>query len=181
MKMKIRDFIHEDTDIDVCDDYTEECHIAFYGPIWLTEEGKKEFADALDLEVEFKPGGNLVLILVDDPDEAKAERNLKAAYHLFFALAGFDATEEEYERWFLEDEPEAEHEPDEKAINRLELIGQIIDIFEDFLDKKGITIPNEDKAEDPDAANIYGMDFGHLFSGIEETLVNWGLLEQEGE
>ena len=121
MKQKIRDFIHEEVDIDVLDDYTEECYIAFCGPMWLTTEGEKEFADALDLEVEIKPHSDLVTILVDDPDEAKAERNLKAACHLFFALAGHDATEEEYERWFLEDEPEAEHEPDEKSIRRFEL------------------------------------------------------------
>lgn len=175
MKMKIRDFLHENTDVDVVDDYTEDCYIAFCGPMWLTRVGEMEFADALDLEVEFKPGGNLVLILVDDPDEAKAERNLKAVTHLFYAMAGFDATQDEYDLWFTDEEPEPE------PMNRQELLGQIIDIFEDFLDDKGITIPNEDKADDPNAANIYGMDYGRLSNEIEETLVNWGLLEQEGE
>ena len=54
MKMKIRDFLHENTDIDVCDDYTEECYIAYCGPMWLTPEGEIEFSGALDLEVEIR-------------------------------------------------------------------------------------------------------------------------------
>ena len=101
MKMKIRDFIHEDTDIDVCDDYTEECYIAFCGPMKLTPEGEIEFSGALDLEVEVKPGSNIVTILVDDPNEVQAERNLRAACHLFYSLAGYCAADD-YDRWFVE-------------------------------------------------------------------------------
>lgn len=45
-------------------------------------------------------------------------------------------------------------------MNKPELIGNIIDIFEDFLDDKGIIIPNPEKDEDPELdmespANIY--------------------------
>lgn len=48
-------------------------------------------------------------------------------------------------------------------MNKPELIGNIIDIFEDFLDDKGIIIPNPEKDEDPELdmespANIYGKD-----------------------
>ena len=48
-------------------------------------------------------------------------------------------------------------------MNKPELIGNIIDIFEDFLDDKGIIIPNPEKDEDPELdmespANIYGED-----------------------
>ena len=102
MKQKIRDFIHESTDIDVLDNYTEECYIAFCGPMYLTPEGEQEFKDALDLEVSYRPGDRVVTILVDDPDEEKSERNLKAVSHLFYAMAGHDATVDEYERWFKE-------------------------------------------------------------------------------
>ncbi len=35
-------------------------------------------------------------------------------------------------------------------MNKPELIGNIIDIFEDFLDDKGIIIPNPEKDEDPE-------------------------------
>ncbi len=53
----------------------------------------------------------------------------------------------------------------------------IIEAFEDFLDEKGITVPNDDKeraiadGEDPASiCNIYGTDFGDLYYTIEEIL-----------
>ena len=59
-----------------------------------------------------------------------------------------------------------------------ELVGQIIDGFEDFLDKRGIVLANDEKADDPEcAANIYGTDYGELQTYIEDTLRNWGLIE----
>ena len=54
-----------------------------------------------------------------------------------------------------------------------EFVGQIIDIFEDFLEAKGIDIHNDEKDQDPDAAIIYGSDYGDLYQDIEELLVNW--------
>ena len=62
--------------------------------------------------------------------------------------------------------------------DKLEFIGQLIDIFEDFLEEKGIAIPNIDKEDDTDldkesAAIIYGEDYYSLESKIEDTLVNW--------
>lgn len=63
--------------------------------------------------------------------------------------------------------------------DRLELLGRLIDVFEDFLEAKGVTIPNSEKDEDSDAANIYGTDYGQIESGLEQTLINWGLLEGE--
>lgn len=66
-----------------------------------------------------------------------------------------------------------------------EFIGQIIDLFEDFLDAKGVKIPNDEKIEDATEdiedciANIYGSDYGDLSDGIEEILTRWKLLEEE--
>jgi len=67
--------------------------------------------------------------------------------------------------------------------DKLELLGQIIDIFEDFLEEKGVTIPNCEKeeavedGEDPDSVcNIYGTDYGDLSDQIEHTLIMWGLI-----
>ena len=61
-----------------------------------------------------------------------------------------------------------------------EFVGQIIDIFEDFLDSHGVIIDNPEREEDPNAdpesmANIYGTDYDELQDEIEQTLVNWGL------
>ena len=62
---------------------------------------------------------------------------------------------------------------------RLELLCDFIEIFEDFLDERGIVIPNPDKDQDPDASNIYGCDYGELESRIEELLIRRGMLEKE--
>lgn len=63
-----------------------------------------------------------------------------------------------------------------------ELTGQFIDIFEDFLDMKQVTIPNSEKdeykSEDPldTVANIYGSDYDYLDTQIKETLKRWNLI-----
>lgn len=64
-----------------------------------------------------------------------------------------------------------------------EFIGQIIDIFEDFLDEKGIRIDNpEREGEDTEeAANIYGSDYGALEDEIKELLVNWEIADTSEE
>lgn len=59
-------------------------------------------------------------------------------------------------------------------IDTIELIGQIIDIFEDYLeDKKNIT-----KETDADVL-IKGKDYDKLASAIKDTLVSWELIERE--
>ena len=60
-----------------------------------------------------------------------------------------------------------------------EFVGQIIDIFEDFLEDHNVTLDNSEKEQDPDAAIIYGSDYGDLYQQIEELLVNWSEAEKE--
>lgn len=60
---------------------------------------------------------------------------------------------------------------------RTEFIGQIIDIFEDFLEEKGIDIPNDEKAESEGPAIIYGTDYGELQSCLEGMMLNWSVIE----
>lgn len=63
---------------------------------------------------------------------------------------------------------------------RLELMCSIIEAFEDFLEEKGIVIPNDEKEQSPDSAsNIYGTDYGNLSQDIEDILTNYGLLEDQ--
>lgn len=64
--------------------------------------------------------------------------------------------------------------------------GEIIEIFEDFLERKQIVIANDEKddaiadGEDPACiGNIYGTDYGELQSDIEETLLRWRLIKEE--
>lgn len=62
--------------------------------------------------------------------------------------------------------------------DKCEFIGQIVDIFEDFLEEKGINIPNEDRDENGSEAIIYGDDYGIISEQIESTLRAWDLLEE---
>lgn len=62
--------------------------------------------------------------------------------------------------------------------NLLELIGQIICVFEDFLDDKGIVIPNPER-DDKSDANIYGDDYFNLETGICDVLERYGVLEEK--
>ncbi len=66
-----------------------------------------------------------------------------------------------------------------KPENRAEFIGLLIDIFEDFLEEKGVAIENPERDEDgdPQAAIIYGSDYGNLSEDIEDALKAWGVLE----
>ena len=64
--------------------------------------------------------------------------------------------------------------------DRLTLLSLIIEAFEDFLEERGIDIPNEEKEQDPEHASlIYGSDYMNLESDIEEILVSYGLLKKE--
>lgn len=61
-----------------------------------------------------------------------------------------------------------------KQTDEAEFIGQFIDVFEDFLDSKGICIDNTDRDEDDDnAAIIYGEDYDILADEILSVLHNW--------
>ena len=64
-----------------------------------------------------------------------------------------------------------------KTNDRAEFIGQIIDIFEDFLAEKAIEIPNDDREDENDAI-IYGLDYGELQTNLESMMTAWGVLEE---
>ena len=58
-----------------------------------------------------------------------------------------------------------------------EFVGQIIDIFEDFLESKGIELENTNKTgDDEDAAIIYGSDYFEIEDRIMSMLRNWKLI-----
>ena len=57
-----------------------------------------------------------------------------------------------------------------------ELIGQIIDIFEDFLEERHVVLNNDERDEDPDAAIIYGSDYGILQDQLQQTFRFWQLI-----
>ena len=54
-----------------------------------------------------------------------------------------------------------------------ELIGSIIDIFDDFLEAKGIDLQNPEKEESENPAVFYGTDYGIVQSELEDLLCVW--------
>lgn len=64
-------------------------------------------------------------------------------------------------------------------MNRLEVLTDIIEAFEDFLDDKGIVINNPEKEQSDTASNIYGTDFGELSDSVEAVLIRYGLMKGE--
>lgn len=64
-----------------------------------------------------------------------------------------------------------------EKLNVNEFTRDIIELFEDFLESKGIEIENDEKLEDDCASNIYGTDYGELQSGVEEILTWYGIVD----
>ena len=59
-----------------------------------------------------------------------------------------------------------------------EFLGQVIDVVDDFLEERDITLPDSEKEmeEDGDESNsavIYGSDYGQLYEQFEELFRNW--------
>lgn len=71
-----------------------------------------------------------------------------------------------------------------KKEDRAEFIGQVIDIFEDFLDEKDVNIPNDGRDKDPDydsenPVNFYGNDYNAVKEKLEQLFRNWKVLADE--
>lgn len=65
---------------------------------------------------------------------------------------------------------------------RMEFLGQIIDIFEDFLDEKGVWFENPEREEEEDnLAIIYGSDYDELSNRLEDMMVAWNVLRDVKE
>lgn len=92
-RMKIREFITMDIDVDVCDEYDERCYIAFCGPLFMTDEGEHEFKSVLDRPVEVEQEEGWASLPADN--EAEAQR-LK---EFFFSAAGY-CSAAQWDLWF---------------------------------------------------------------------------------
>lgn len=100
----VREFIKKEVDIDIYDNVCEELGIAFCGPMTLTEEGEKHFAQILELKVEIyvdREGYYNALLYIDDEHEVVWKRRLKLAKEFFEGMAGY-ISEEKYQKWFVE-------------------------------------------------------------------------------
>ena len=66
-----------------------------------------------------------------------------------------------------------------KEENQSEFLGQIIDIFEDFLEDHNIDIPNEERdGDDDNPAIIYGSDYDQIQNELLELMKAWEIIER---
>ena len=70
-----------------------------------------------------------------------------------------------------------------KDTEKAEFIGLIIDIFEDFLEERDVTLNNPEVGEaiesgdDPESlAIIYGSDYGDLENRLESLMKAWKII-----
>lgn len=61
------------------------------------------------------------------------------------------------------------------AVYEGEFVGQVIDIFEDFLIEKKLNLYNADKQGELDEAIIYGTDYDFLAKKIRSLMDNWNV------
>ncbi len=62
-----------------------------------------------------------------------------------------------------------------------DMIGEIIDQVEGFLEFYEINIPNDEREGHPEALNIYGSDYETMSYQIGEVLTKYGVVGEESE
>lgn len=60
--------------------------------------------------------------------------------------------------------------------DKTELFGQMIDVFEDFLDEKHVWFKNSEREDTEDAAIIFGSDYDVIVQKLEGILEAWNLI-----
>lgn len=63
--------------------------------------------------------------------------------------------------------------------DKLSIADEIIEGFEDFLNNRGIDVPNEDKVQSEAPSTIYGSDYGELENVVMDTLDAYGVINLE--
>lgn len=100
--MTVKDLLEQEISCDVYDNVCEELAMAYEGEVYLTDLGKKVFADVLDYEVKLVEGQHGIINAIIDIDrngEDGWQERLAKAKGLFESMAGY-CTEEEWDAWF---------------------------------------------------------------------------------
>ena len=108
-RMKLEEMLTGiDFDVDVCDDYADDLYIAFCSPLALTDDGRKEFKDILDLEVIIDDEyPEACVLLSDKPNYEHLHRVLK---DFLYSAAGY-CSDSDWNKWFYY--PDDDEYPDD--------------------------------------------------------------------
>lgn len=101
--MKIKDLLPMEIDIDCYDNVCEEIGIAYCGPMELTEEGARKFADVMEYSIEIikdQIGYDVCIITVDDDPNIRWRDKLNRAKEFLYSIAGYCA-DTDYDKWFI--------------------------------------------------------------------------------
>ena len=101
--MKLKDLLPMEIDIDCYDNVCEEIGIAYCGPMELTEDGAKEFADVMEYKCEIVHdpiGYDVCIITVDDDPNMKWRDKLNRAKEFLYSIAGYCA-DTDFNKWFI--------------------------------------------------------------------------------
>lgn len=100
-KMTFREFLDLEQDTDIYNDYDEQPGIAVCGPVLLTEEGEKRYADLMDLNVKLIDYCSAVVSVYDQRDDSwKRKRDLLNEFA--WSAAGY-IDDELYQKLFREE------------------------------------------------------------------------------
>lgn len=122
--------------------------------VWIATEGG---SGAHYRDIDAAKIGDYTADLVDTLEEAESGKSHLKSDHLQLPLKKADISE---------------------------LVGQMIDIFEDFLEDKGTEpFPNKERTYDENLdgkidAVLYGSDYDALASSIKATLKSWGIIRR---
>ena len=100
--MKVKELIAKEIDIDCYDNVCESIGIAYCGPMALTEEGQKKFAEVIEYECEIlrdPMGYDVCIIKVDDDPNVPWKDKLLRAKEFFLSIAGY-CDSDQFDRWF---------------------------------------------------------------------------------
>ena len=62
--------------------------------------------------------------------------------------------------------------------DKAEFIGRIIDVFDDFLDEKDVTLEAPEESDEMElGGNIYGSDYDSISNSLESLLRGWKVIE----
>ena len=101
--MKVKELIAMVIDIDCYDNVMEEIGIAYCGPMALTEEGQKKFAEVMEYECEILKnpvGYSVCIIKVDDDPNVPWTEKLYKAKEFFLSIAGY-CDDDDFNKWFI--------------------------------------------------------------------------------
>lgn len=134
--------------------------------ITVTEETIEKLKDTYDSNKEelISMENDFYANITDEDPEMSFEQGYNNALEYVFKLLGIEYAPKVF---------------DENSNDKAEFKGQIVDIFEDFLDENGYDLKNKDRdaaieeaADEDELAHIYGEDYDRIADAVESVLRN---------